>query len=716
MPADDVLAALDTRGLYTPAANLGLWEQVPVELRLTRFAADTVPLAYRDAFGHRPGDRRVLDLAGLPEPMRRELAWCVFRIVEQGGVVCLGDLAGLVRRLREVLDDLGAAGPCSLVAASPREWHQHMARSVHRRTGVLPAAASARNVRETLHRCYRLLWAGYDARPWWQREVWDPGLDRRIPLRAHEPLGRKAIYFHRVGQDWLRRGLQWHAKVCLETGALSWSTTIQRVSALVVFDAFLTGRGIRSPWLADGPGEVRALLLDYLGHVRAMRVTGNGPTRGQPMSASRVTTLLTGVEQFYAFMHEHRDTAAAALAEPGWARLGTEHARFFRHGEKPRGPARADDRDVIDDEAFGQIMANVHVLGAPAAEGGLGDEQAMRVLMLLARTGRRLSEILMIDRDPLLPLDGLGKPGDGDPDAFCARLRYQQTKIAGAPDTILVDSEVVAIVRAQQAWADQTMAEPQHQPRYLFLGLRMNRHGERPYPMSRLHTMLGKLVRQLDIRDGAGRPVDFQRTHRFRHTRATSLLNAGVPIHVVQRHLGHLSPKMTMHYAQTLQITQEREFLRYKKITADARELDIDPRDLYDMLELDKRADRVLPNGWCLLPPRQTCTKGNACLTCDKFATDASHLAEHEQQLRRLDGLIAERQQAFTARTGQPMGEDNVWLAGRRQEQRALGQILLTLGETRLADGTTRAVRGAGVQARTAQPTEPTAEDHDAKG
>jgi len=88
---------------------------------------------------------------------------------------------------------------------------------------------------------------------------------------------------------------------------------------------------------------------------------------------------------------------------------------------------------------------------------------------------------------------------------------------------------------------------------------------------------------------------------------------------------------MTMHYAQTLQKTHEREFLRYKKITADGRQLELDPRDLYDLLELDKRADRVLPNGLCLLPPRQACERGNACLTCDKFATDATYLAEHIQ-------------------------------------------------------------------------------------
>ena len=89
----------------------------------------------------------------------------------------------------------------------------------------------------------------------------------------------------------------------------------------------------------------------------------------------------------------------------------------------------------------------------------------------------------------------------------------------------------------------------------------------------------------------------------------------------MQRYFGHLSPTMTMRYARTLAETHEREFLRYRKITADGRQMQIDARDLYDMLELDKRADRILPNGYCLLPPRQSCDRGNACLTCDKFGT-----------------------------------------------------------------------------------------------
>ena len=39
---------------------------------------------------------------------------------------------------------------------------------------------------------------------------------------------------------------------------------------------------------------------------------------------------------------------------------------------------------------------------------------------------------------------------------------------------------------------------------------------------------------------------------------------------------------MSMTYAQTLQSTAEAEFLRYRKITADGREIEVDPQDLYD--------------------------------------------------------------------------------------------------------------------------------------
>ena len=156
-----------------------------------------------------------------------------------------------------------------------------------------------------------------------------------------------------------------------------------------------------------------------------------------------------------------------------------------------------------------------------------------------------------------------------------------------------------------------------------------------------------------------------------------------------------------MHYPTspevTLAQTMEQEFLKYKKVTRDGRTADIDPADLYDLLHIAKRADRILPNGWCTLPPKQQCDKGNACLSCPVFVTDASHATELKRQLDATERLVASRQTAFTAKYGTPMGEDNIWLKGRRDEIASLNRILLSI-----TDITDHGVRGAGVNDQTA--------------
>ena len=66
----------------------------------------------------------------------------------------------------------------------------------------------------------------------------------------------------------------------------------------------------------------------------------------------------------------------------------------------------------------------------------------------------------------------------------------------------------------------------------------MNRNGDRPYNAGQFRHLLTELAARSGICDADGRVIDLQRTHTFRHTAATSLLNAGVPLHVVQRWLG----------------------------------------------------------------------------------------------------------------------------------------------------------------------------------
>jgi integrase len=711
--AEELMDCWEAAGSAYDAVVLGrLWALVPPEMRLMRLSAGTVPGRYRGGLAEGGRQREVVDVSSLPGPMRQEVTWCMFRIIELGGRVQMPGTAMLARRLTEITAGGGAGAPHSLMDLPARTWLQQIPLAVHRRRGKLPASSSIMQMRQVLLRFMWLLDLAYDTRPWWQRESWHPVEDPRIPVRQHEPQGRQAIHFHRITAPWLRRAAQWHGKVALEAGTLRWSTLGQRVFTLTVLDAFLARRGISQPRLDADPARVRQLMQDFLGHVRSSRAS-RGPAKGQPVSPAHAKTILVHVEQFYAFMHDHKDEAAAATGELGWRDLGPVHAGFYRARELPRPRRRDPALDIIDDTAMAKIMAGIGLLGDPPGDGGLGDPQAMRIMMLQTRLGRRISEILLLDPGPLLPL--ATRPAAAqEPGAMIARLRYQQTKIDGAPDTILVDAEIVAIIRAQQEWAAAWLREhaaPGARPRYLFLGLLFNRNADRPYVSATLHRVLTELARRLDIRDSAGRLVDFRRTHRFRHTKATSLLNAGVPIHVVQRYLGHLSPAMTMHYAQTLAETHEAEFLRYRKLTADGRDLEIGARDLYDMLQLDQRTDRILPNGWCLLPPRQFCDRGNACLTCDKFATDASFLPELQQQKDRTLHLIGQRQQAFRARTGTPMGEDNIWLQGRRREAASLEAIITTLEnqpgtEPSPAAGhgpPRQAVRGAGVTARTAQ-------------
>lgn len=108
-------------------------------------------------------------------------------------------------------------------------------------------------------------------------------------------------------------------------------------------------------------------------------------------------------------------------------------------------------------------------------------------------------------------------------------------------------------------------------------------------------------------------------------------------------------------------------------------------------MHLFDRADRILPHGWCMLPPLQTCDKGNACLTCSVFVTDESHQDALARQLADTESLIERTTSAFQQRHGRPMPADNVWLAQRRAEHDALARLLAALQS---APG--RAVQGAG--------------------
>jgi integrase len=661
------------------------------------------------AYPARPPAR--LELAALPEAMRQEVAYWLHTLAVAGERVNSWALAEWVRVAAGVAADGGVS---SFTGLSVQEWVAAARRRYHDRHDRLPPPSYQHNHRATITRLHAALTlACLVGRPWWRFPVWDPRHDRRIPVREHEPLEGQRLSFARVSPAWLREAIQWYFAAGLSTGLLSWTSLPGYLSYLGRhFAAFLAAEGIDTPDLgADPEAGIRPVALRLAAWLRQQRAPS-----GRPLAPSTVGLIQTTVAGFYAFMADRRAEAARELAEPRWAGLTDAHARWWRPGEiagRCRGPAEG---NYIDAAALSRIAEHVEILGLPRDQArtvtvngtprqvrGLGDEQAMRAFLLAIATGRRINEILMMDFAPLSPVPGLDASKAAQDGGPVARLRYQQTKIAGAPQAILVGADVAAIVAEQQEFARALVrisdpAAPD--PPYLFLAWQANTAGARHYRANTLNGLLTQLAAALQVTDATGAVVDFQRTHRMRHTKATDLLNAGVPIHVVQRYMGHVSPEMTMHYAKTLAETHEAEFLRFAKLRRDGRPLEMDPADVYELVQLDRHTDRILPNGVCLLPPPKRCDRGNACLTCDHFATDARHLGELRAQLAATAELIQARQAQHRQRTGTEMGPDHIWLTERARELASLQAIIAALEAGRRPG----AVRGAGVPARPSQP------------
>ncbi|MFC0359107.1 tyrosine-type recombinase/integrase [Kytococcus schroeteri] len=646
--------------------------------------------------------------------LRQEVAWWVWTCWDEG---LMKIPVWVLRWWSEAITALAGSstlqGPAARFSCS-QIHHALVVREAikqfYARNGKMPAPGSVRNLEGLARHIHLMVSVRCGTRQWWEHDVWDLRVDDRIPRRPHEPSGYKTIDLGAVEPAWLREGMRYWLRQNLTTQMYRWTTAVGHARQLsTYFGPWLThtGRDLTAgPVIATETGQLRLAFLEFLSWLQ----DPSAPGRKGPIASNQVHTAQSRIQAFYRFMLDHADEAAAATGESRWTGLTEAHARLWSpEYTRSRRSRRRDARPEqwISAEDLATMVSVIDILASPTDQSitvtppgrdpitasGLGDPSAARAWLLQAMTGRRVSEILMLDFDPLVTIPGVDADQAKDED-FIARLRYQQTKVDGVDPHILVDKAAVTLIRDQQAWVRERLGR-EVEPAYLFPELRRNFKGlrHRPYP-SHKHA-LERLDEAVGLLDHDGAPLRFTQTHRLRHTRATELLNAGVPVHVVQRYLGHKSPEMTMAYAATLAQTAESEFLKARRAGSFGTPLTLDAQDLYEISELSGRTDRILPNGTCLLPPTRRCDKGNACLTCGHFATDTSHLPELRRQHRQTLELIDLRQEAFTQRHGTPMPENNVWLEQRHREIRSLEAIFDALEDT------TETVTGAGTTART---------------
>jgi Phage integrase family len=650
------------------------------------------------------GERR-LDLTGLPDPFAAELAWMAhWQSVDgtRSSVLALNQLANILRRAAREHHPF----PASMLAldweaasALQRWFYAH-------RWGRLPPKGSSSRLRVVFRFARLALLARCNDGPWWALDDWHPRCDPRIPLSAREPQANYGCSPGQISQRWLRNAIKWHLGTQLEAGTLRWSTVSQeRLKSLRRFDNWVT-TSFDDPHSVIGDPEAAA------GQAAAFRRWTTEPinrlTRetdrrhfGKLVHPRQPNDDIRAVAELFAFVAANQVQARRICGSSTWQRVTETHvAGWLRQVSRIPHTSTLNDRHYVDDRALAQIPGALPLLGLARDQqmlvtrgdgsqvlvAGFDDPQAMRMILLQVLTGRRASEIRTCEFDCLSPAPVRTVQSAGDQEVV--RFRYAQSKIDIAPDSILVDREVAAVIEEQQQWVRACLQG--RQPRFLFVQRIGNRRGDKPYPPGTYNWILREFSNVVRITDSKGRLLQLSHTHRFRHTKLTRLAELGLPIHVLQRYAGHATPTMSMHYVAQREEHAEQAFLATIKLKSDGTRVRFSRED-HDSLHLFDRADRFLPNGWCMLPPLQTCDKGNACLTCSVFVTDETHHPAIARQLRETEELIDRNTAAFQQRHGRPMPEDNVWLAQRRAEHAALTRLLATMSEH-----PGRAVQGGG--------------------
>ena len=648
------------------------------------------------------GRATTLQLGGLPLRVRTELAWMAYWQYREGSKVAVSDYNSAASALRWVIE-AGKRRVDSVFDIDREVLVRLYGAWFESRHARLPAQSSVKDVLRAMFGWPRhALIARLNERPWWVLDEWIPRCDPRIPLRDREPRRAEKCHPGQARIPWIRTAIKWHLGSALEGGRLTWSTVMgERTPSLLLFDRWLSNLDDPAQRITDLP-NASTLAASFRSWVsNPVNRSDKAPALTAQRSPRAVNTKLRAVVDLLTFVADNREECRRLIGSSPWVSLTEDYPAIWRRQiGRARSRPRVNHDHYLDDHAIAHISACLPVLAATPDEtvtvtingveqsvSGCGDAQTMRILLLQMLTGRRASEICLCEFDCLSPAaDQVIQESGGEE---IARFRYAQSKIDRAPDTILVDAEVVAVIKEQQAAVRQRFPEA-HAPRYLFPQQIANTHGHKPVTAANYQRALRDFSDLAHITDSKGRAVRLSRTHRFRHTRITRLAEVGLPVHVLQRYAGHATPTMSMHYVAQREEHAEQAFLATRKFKADGTAVTFSRED-HDGMHLFDRADRFLPHGYCLLPPLQTCDKGNACLSCSIFVTDTSHLDTLQRQLEETSALIDRTTDQFRKRHGKPMPGDNVWLVQRTAERDALIKLIATM-----LKNPTRACQGAG--------------------
>ncbi len=404
--------------------------------------------------------------------------------------------------------------------------------------------------------------------------------------------GPARLRFDRIGQPWLRELTKRWARLRLSCG-LSTSQVERDVAAVGRLSVFVADA---RPALAGPAGLDRNLLESYLAWL-ALERPG---VKARATDIGSVATFLRGV-------HQHR-----------WAPALPASAAIYDE-DRPRRPQLAP--RALSEHVMAQLESPTNLARFP--------QPAYRLVTeILMRAGMRISDVCGLPVDCLVC-----DPGGA---AYLRYLNHKMRREAFVP----IDEDLATAISEQQT----RVAERYPSGTWLFPRPTRNPDGTHPLSRGTYVRHLNAWLETCEVRDELGRPVHVT-PHQWRHTYATRLVNADVPLEVVRRLLDHTSSEMTDHYARMHDRTVRKHWEKARKVNIDGEPIALDPDSaLADAAWLKDRLARAkiaLPNGYCTLPLQKRCEVANACLTCPMFVTTAEFLPQHHEQLDATRRLIA---------------------------------------------------------------------------
>ena len=494
--------------------------------------------------------------------------------------------------------------------------------SIHYKTYLFEHGKSNLTVKGYLqlyNRVYSFYLDWYDQRRETEKDIWDV---RKLGIDYNNSICGYTLNFTSIPKPFNNLAKRYIEKRVLIQESLSWGSAIQTMAKLQEFFKHINRK---YPNWQDLTPLLRSDIEDYIHFLRTSPMGGESTHKGQAPSKNHIHRSLSVLETFIVYIQRYEWDEAPE--KPVGNLIVPE--------DKPKLPPKVSNKiKYISDFVWDQIINHMGKL----------PQEIVPVVILLEATGFRISDVCTLKVDCLIQReDGWWIVGD-------------QRKVKEKNHRVPISEEIAKVVISQQKITREKSTTESNPLNYLF----PTYHGARkglPVARDNVVNNLNKLAIENNIVDEKG-DIYRCKAHAFRHRYGVNLINNGMNILHVQKLMAHVSPEMTLVYAQIHDRTLRKE---WEKATSNGAirlnqggkiiSTSIEKQANENGLELEwlrHNLDSIrLDHGFCIKSPKNNCdfleqTLEPPCIknNCRSFHVDGTFLDFYNDQILKMESDI----------------------------------------------------------------------------